>query len=58
MPSAKKNTSNGNQAEAGKATKPKPAGRRKQAPELTEDLRKLTLRAFRKTYEAHHGKSS
>jgi hypothetical protein len=37
----------------------KPEKRRKQAaPQLSEKAKKLALKAFRKTYEAHHGKSS
>jgi hypothetical protein len=36
-----------------------PAKRRKPAaPPLPEKTRRLTLKVFQKTYEAHHGKAS
>ncbi|MEW6213140.1 MAG: hypothetical protein AB1631_32885 [Acidobacteriota bacterium] len=41
----------------GSATK-RPPRRKKTAPEIREKTRKLILKAFQKTYEAHHGKSS
>jgi hypothetical protein len=37
----------------------RPKKRRKQTtPELSEKAKKLALKAFRMTYEAHHGKPS
>jgi hypothetical protein len=36
-----------------------PSRKRKQTvPELPEKTKKLILKAFQKTYEAHHGKNS
>jgi hypothetical protein len=58
VPSVKNRASNGNRAKADKTAKPKPSRVRKPAPELPEGLRKLTLRTFQKTYEAHHSKNS
>ena len=48
---AQKNSRNGAQAT-------KQPRRSKQAPQLSEKAKKLALKAFRLTYEAHHGKSS
>ena len=46
-------------AQAKKANGAKPPRRPKQkAPQLSEKAKKLALKAFRMTYEAHHGKSS
>lgn len=43
----------------GTAKKTKPPRRRNPAtPQLSEKTKKLTLKAFRLAYEAHHGKSS
>lgn len=41
-------------------TKPgkRPKRRKDSAPHLSEKAKKLALKAFRLTYEAHHGKSS
>lgn len=51
-PVEKDSTSNGAQ----KPTK-RPRKRNPATPELPEKTKKLTLKAFRMTYEAHHGKS-
>jgi hypothetical protein len=48
----KASTNNGAQASK------RPRREKQLVPELPEKLKKLTLKAFRKTYEAHHGKSS
>jgi hypothetical protein len=42
----------------GAAATKRPRRQKQIVPELPEKLKKLTLRAFQKTYEAHHGKSS
>jgi hypothetical protein len=42
----------------GKRAKRPPRRRKKTAPQLPEKTRKLTLKAFRLTYEAHHDKAS
>ena len=47
----KKKTVNG----AKKSKRPQPS--KPTVPELPEGLIKLTLKAFQKTYDAHHGKS-
>jgi hypothetical protein len=61
----KKATASSRRQLAGPTTNPveakprKPGKRPKQpAPQLSEKAKKLALRAFRMTYEAHHGKSS
>ncbi|HKV41545.1 MAG TPA: hypothetical protein VJX67_20235 [Blastocatellia bacterium] len=54
MPRAKDKATNGNQVKAAKSAKSKPSRSRNPTPELPEDLKKLTLKAFRKTYEARH----
>jgi hypothetical protein len=42
----------------GQPAKRRPKRRKQPAPELPEKTRKLILKAFRLTYEAHHPKSS
>ncbi|HTG17252.1 MAG TPA: hypothetical protein VK747_18515 [Blastocatellia bacterium] len=39
-------------------TRKRPRPRNPVAPQLPEETKKLTLKAFRLAYEAHHGKSS
>ena len=47
-------TTNSDGAKPGKREKL----RKETAPQLSEKAKKLALKAFRITYEAHHGKSS
>jgi len=47
-------TTNSDGAKPGKHEK----RRKETAPQLSEKAKKLALKAFRITYEAHHGKSS
>lgn len=42
----------------GNAAKRPPRKRKQAVPQLSEKTIRLTLKAFRKTYEAHHGKDS
>jgi hypothetical protein len=58
MPRAKNSSNNGARARAGAESKSVRPRRKNEAPQLREKTKKLILKAFQKTYEAHHGKSS
>jgi len=58
MAKSKSKAADGNGAKGVSGDKPQLRRAQKRLPELPESLKKLTLRAFQKTYDAHHGKTS
>src|SRR5262249_6772104 len=50
-------TDNGSRARSGAEVKSTRPRRKKQAPQLREKTKKLILKAFQRTYEAHHGEN-